>query len=289
MKLSVNLRGRTRSVELHVEDSEATIFQIKEQLAVKLNLSIVRQRLTYQNTPLLDDKRTLKAYSIPDKAVLTLKDVGPQISWKTVFYIEYLGPMAIHQLAMLLKTNFVRDKYLSTTQLLGYIAVTLHFLKREYETAFVHRFSHATMPLANLAKNCAHYWLLSGLLVAYELYFFSSATSTAFTWLWFLAFLGMELGNFKCHVMLRDLRPKGTNERAIPRGFLFDLVSCPNYLCESGAWLAFALMTRCWSSWVFFIVGTVQMYLWAEKKHRAYKKEFDDYPTNRKAMFPFIL
>jgi very-long-chain enoyl-CoA reductase len=37
-------------------------------------------------------------------------------------------------------------------------------------------------------------------------------------------------------------------------------------------------------------VSTVQMVLWAKKKHTAYKKEFGDkYPRSRKAMFPGIL
>lgn len=35
---------------------------------------------------------------------------------------------------------------------------TIHYVKRLYETLFVHRFSHATMPLMNLFKNCAYYW-----------------------------------------------------------------------------------------------------------------------------------
>jgi very-long-chain enoyl-CoA reductase len=30
------------------------------------------------------------------------------------------------------------------------------------------------------------------------------------------------------------------------------------------------------------------MYVWAIKKHKAYKKEFPQYPKNRRAMFPFI-
>ena len=37
-----------------------------------------------------------------------------------------------------------------------------HYLKREYETLFVHRFSNATMPFMNVFKNSTHYWILMG-------------------------------------------------------------------------------------------------------------------------------
>ena len=41
-------------------------------------------------------------------------------------------------------------------------------------------------------------------------------------------------------------------------------------------------------AFLFNIVATGQMYVWAVKKHKTYKKEFKDYPRNRTAMFPFI-
>ena len=268
-----------------------TLFDLKEKLTMKTNLSIVRQRILLQSpdfssqSPLLDDSKVLRQlnFSSTGTSSLILKDIGPQISWESVFYLEYAGPLFIHQIALLFW-----DK-LSTRQLLGYVAICFHFLKREYETAFVHRFSHATMPLTNLAKNCAHYWLIGGLLLAFELYFTTPPPSTFMTWVFFLLFLLMEVGNFTSHIMLRNLRPPGTSQRSIPYGFLFEYVSCPNYFFESMSWIFFALMTRCYSAWIFWVAGTSQMFLWGKKKHSNYRKEFKNYPKQRKIMFPFLI
>lgn len=98
-----------------------------------------------------------------------------------------------------------------------------------------------------------------------------------------------EIGNLYTHSVLRSLRPEGTTKRAIPRGFAFDLISCPNYSFEILAWVAFSAMTGLWSSWLFTVVATAQMYLWAVKKHRQYRLEFPEYPKNRKILIPYLL
>jgi very-long-chain enoyl-CoA reductase len=71
---------------------------------------------------------------------------------------------------------------------------------------------------------------------------------------------------------------------------LFDLVSCPNYTYEVGAWLAFSLMSQTLTALLFASAGALQMTIWAKQKHRAYKKEFaDKYPKQRKAIIPFVI
>ncbi|KAJ2854128.1 3-oxo-5a-steroid 4- dehydrogenase [Coemansia erecta] len=172
-----------------------------------------------------------------------------------------------------------------------------HFIKRELESAFVHRFSHGTMPLMNVFKNSFHYHMLSGLNLAYWIYSPKSAEGTLLAAklsnpllmaILTGVFLFAELSNLKTHITLRNLRPPGTRVRRIPYGYGFDIVSCPNYLFETIAWVAIAAMTRSFAALLFLIVSSGQMYIWAIKKHKQYKREFPDYPKSRKAMLPFI-
>ncbi|KAF8825050.1 hypothetical protein HHX47_DHR7000317 [Lentinula edodes] len=99
-----------------------------------------------------------------------------------------------------------------------------------------------------------------------------------------------ELSNLLTHLHLRSLRPSGTKKRAIPTGYGFGLVSCPNYLFETLGWGVVCAMTGSWAAYLFTTVGTGQMLLWALKKHAAYKKEFGKaYPRGRKSMIPFLI
>jgi len=215
--------------------------------------------------------------------------------------VEYAGPLIIHPLIY----HFPRSVYYgrvqhSMIQKIVYGMVVAHFIKRELETLYVHRFSHATMPARNIFKNSFHYHILSGLFLAYPMYspIYSVMSPhihgtiredpkfllgcTAF-WLF------CELSNFSAHWTVRNLRPAGTRRRAVPYGCGFSLVSFPNYFFESLAWATISFMTGSWSAWFFTIISTGQMLVWAAKKHKAYKREFGkEFPRGRKAMIPFI-
>ena len=106
-------------------------------------------------------------------------------------------------------------------------------------------------------------------------------------WLAFIAAVVLILCNFYCHIIVMRLRPKGSTVRKIPRGFLFEWISCPNYTCEIGYWLAFATMVQSVALVLFIIVGGGQMAVWAAGKHRNYRKEFKNYPKRWK-MIPFL-
>ncbi|KAJ1942712.1 3-oxo-5a-steroid 4- dehydrogenase [Linderina pennispora] len=258
-----------------------------------------RQRLT------VGDKKTVLAsgdslakYELKDNDTIHIKDLGPQVGWTTVFLVEYFGPLLFHFLIYNMQTLVYGKTFeYSDIQRRAYYMAMGHFLKRELETIFVHRFSNGTMPIINIFKNSFHYHILSGVNLAYWVYSPSLGKDTelgtklsnpTLLAIWTVIFVFAELSNLSTHITLRNLRPAGTRTRRIPFGYGFDLVSCPNYLFESLAWTAFACMTRSIAAFLFLAVSTAQMYVWAVKKHKAYRREFPDYPKSRKAMFPFV-
>lgn len=254
------------------------------------NVGTSKAELVSTLSVLKSDSSTLAENGIRGSCTIFVKDLGPQIGWRSVFLLEYLGPLLIHHFVLLGRLHYDLPRP-SWQQLLGYSMITFHFLKREYETLFVHRFSHSTMPFMNLFKNCAHYWILSGVAIAIPLYS-PSYKAPANDWVVIgsaVVFVLAEIANYYTHLVLRNLRPEGSSLRSIPRGPAFALISCPNYLFEGICWVSFSAMTGLWTSYLFTVIALIQMYLWAVKKHSQYRKEFPSYPKNRRALIPFLL
>ncbi|KAF8839518.1 hypothetical protein BDN67DRAFT_969912 [Paxillus ammoniavirescens] len=282
---------------------DATVGDVKVAIAKKFRKFYpARQRITLKDSKVvLHDEVKLADTGVVDGGELSVKDLGHQISWKTVFLIEYAGPLVIHPILYHFPNLLWGGPvYHSMLQRFVYAFVMLHFAKRELETLFVHRFSHDTMPIMNIFKNSAHYHLGSGLFLALSIYGpqysamspyvrGTSRNDPLFIWACTAVWAFAEVSNLITHVNLSNLRPAGTRKRAIPQGYGFSLVSFPNYFFESLGWLSIAYMSGSWTAYGFFFISTGQMYLWAAKKHVAYKKEFGSaYPKQRKAMFPFI-
>lgn len=147
------------------------------------------------------------------------------------------------------------------------------------------------MPFTNLFKNSTHYWIFFGW---FNMYFFLHPKYTAPSWtdehlmVFITVFCIAEFMNLMCHITLRNLRTPGSTERKIPYGWGYNQISCANYFWEAVVWTTFAVMSKTLGAYFFLIVSVAQMYDWALKKHRAYKKDFKNYPKNRKAMFPFL-
>merc|ERR1711973_995036 len=99
----------------------------------------------------------------------------------------------------------------------AYCCRVLHYAKRILETLFVHRFSHATMPIRNLFRNSIYYWGFAAYVAYHINHPLYTAPCLTQTYVALAVWTLCELGNFSIHWALRNLRPAGTRERKIPR------------------------------------------------------------------------
>src|SRR5262245_47745211 len=88
---------------------------------------------------------------------------------------------------------------------------------------------------------------------------------------------------------LRALREHGQGGYGIPRGWLYEHVSCPNYLGEIVEWCGWALVAGTSAGWSFAFFTACNLVPRALSHHRWYRREFPDYPPARRALVPRLL
>ncbi|KAK5997985.1 putative enoyl reductase [Cladobotryum mycophilum] len=276
---------------------DATVEDLKKAIAKQSGIS------DFNRIGLFDPatKKTLKnrkalvteEKTLIDAGEVLVKDLGMQIAWRTVFVVEYFGPILIHSAAVAARPYFI-DTPMSHTQWLSFGMIVAHFIKRELETLFVHKFSANTMPARNIFKNSFFYWAFSGALCAASIYgpwsLAAKADQPIVDAVGTALYLFGEIGNALVHLYLSTLRSSGGTERKIPFGYGFGLVTCPNYMYEVLSWVGIITASRDWSVILFIAIGAAQMYVWAKGKERAYRQEFGDkYKKKRYVMLPGLL
>jgi len=279
-----------------------TIGEIKKKFAIerkKFQPSQQSLKTNKNGKSLQDDVAISTLPAEGNRVVVYFKDLGTQIGWSTVFLAEYAGPLVIYLLVHCKSELFYEvTKYnYSWPQKLAMYCWCGHYLKRILETVFIHKFSHETMPLKNLVKNCSYYWGFAAFIAYFHNHhlYTSAIYGDRQLYAGLALFLFSEIGNLSIHVLFKNLRPKGSTVRKIPYPtlnpftFLFTFVSCPNYTYEVLAWLGYSIMCQSLPGLIFTLAGFGQMTIWALGKHRAYKKEFNNYPKSRKSIIPFVI
>jgi 3-oxo-5-alpha-steroid 4-dehydrogenase 1 len=127
-------------------------------------------------------------------------------------------------------------------------------------------------------------------------YLFTFAEPYAVSWLaggrfWtgLILFTGGLAVNIRSDTVLRSLRRPGETHYAIPRGGLFELVSCPNYTGEMVEWAGWAILTWSLPGLAFAIWTAANLLPRALASHKWYRENLPDYPANRKAVVPWVL
>uniref|UniRef100_A0A2R9BR13 Trans-2,3-enoyl-CoA reductase-like n=1 Tax=Pan paniscus TaxID=9597 RepID=A0A2R9BR13_PANPA len=212
--------------------------------------------------PFLKDYVTIQSIAASSIVTLYATDLGQQVSWTTVFLAEYTGPLLIY-LLFYLRIPCIYDGKESARRLrhpvvhLACFCHCIHYIRYLLETLFVHKVSAGHTPLKNLIMIC-------------------------------------EAGNHFINVMLSHPNHTGNNAcfpspNYNPFTWMFFLVSCPNYTYEIGSWISFTVMTQTLPVGIFTLLMSIQMSLWAQKKHKIYLRKFNSYIHRKSAMIPFIL
>uniref|UniRef100_A0A8C6QUM6 Trans-2,3-enoyl-CoA reductase-like n=1 Tax=Nannospalax galili TaxID=1026970 RepID=A0A8C6QUM6_NANGA len=224
--------------------------------------------------PFLKDYITIQTVAASSIVTLYFTDLGQQVSWTMVFLAEYSGPLLIY-LLFYLRISYIYDVKESSRRLrhpvvhLACVCHCIHYIRYLLETLFVHKVSPGHTPLKNLIKGCAFYW-------------------------GFTSWIICETGNHFINTILAHPSHTGNNAcfpspNYNPFTWMFFLVSCPNYTYEIGSWISFTVMTQTLPVGIFTFLMSIQMTLWAQKKHKIYLKKFNSYIHRKSAIIPFIL
>lgn len=308
MKVSVVTRSGRELIKGGLElNGSATVADLQEAIYKKTKKYYPsRQRLTLpipagskERPTVLNGKKSLSDYSDGQSISVVFKDLGPQVSYRTLFFFEYLGPLLIYPIFYYFPVykyfGYKGERVIHPVQTYACIYWCFHYFKRIMETFFVHRFSHATSPVSNVFRNCAYYWTF-GAFIAYHV---NHPHYTPVGDLQMKVGFGFgiicQLANFYCHILLKNLRgPDGSGGYQIPRGFLFNIVTCANYTTEIWQWLGFNVATQTVAGYIFLVVAASIMTNWALAKHRRLRKLFDGkdgkpkYPRRWVILPPFL-
>lgn len=310
MSFTINSRSKSlKDTKVALEKNLTLDSVLGEISAQNKAISKNRLRLTYlkegKQVPVTSET-FFKEQADLDEIKLFVKDLGPQVSWRLVFVVEYLGPLLVHSLlyylstkpSVVLKYSSGSGSYNPFMNKWAYTLIMGHYLKREFETLFVHQFSQSTMPLFNIFKNSFHYWVLNGAIAfgyfGYGFIFDDQAL--------FKAYSALKLNNFSAlvalfvlseawcayiHIRLRlwgeSQKKKGNTKKRVPiNSGIFTLLVAPNYAFESWAWIFFSLIFKLnIFALIFTAVSITQMYLWAQKKNKKYG-------TKRAFLIPYV-
>ena len=119
--------------------------------------------------------------------------------------------------------------------------------------------------------------------------------SYSIEWLWSPFFIiGLSIFciglfiNIKSDNILIELREKHGSGYHIPEGFLFNIISSPNYFGEILEWLGWFIMTLSPAGLVFFIWTMANLIPRAKSNHEWSIKNIEGYPNNRKKVIPYL-
>ncbi len=219
----------------------------------------------------------------------TSKKSSQRVPSKIGMLIIYVPATIVGFVFQFVLPNISSMDYTATTA--GWM-VLAHFLKRDLEVLYVHKYSGDTE--LNTARLIGLSYAINAFLICL-LSNFDSWSSNVYCKFGTLFFIIGSLGNLYHHCLLASLRSKGNaktevKEYKAPKGGLFEYCAAPHYLFELVAWLGITVASQQLTSVFIFTFMVCYLSARAFNQNQWNQKKFDekDWPKRRKSLVPFV-
>ena len=300
MKIEIKSLLKNTYEKFTVEINESDIvYDLKKIVYLKIEGKISLEEIEFFY---FSDEKNFESKIYLDNNSLNIIEFFPELKRKKKLYlnkkqkqmniinvnlIEYSIPIFL----LLIFVYFKGIYNLNINQKISIFMIIFHFLKRDFESFYVHIHSKS-IEFNLMLIEFVYYIFYFGIFCCFNLIFNDNENNNFLNKKHFfclILFFISEICNFHCHLILRNLRIfNNNNEIKIPKGNLFKFVYKANYFWEIFVWFSIAFFTNLKSFYAFAILGTFVMCFWAVEE----KKKFDEkFGKNliKKAIFPFIL
>jgi protein-S-isoprenylcysteine O-methyltransferase Ste14 len=200
-------------------------------------------------------------------------------------------------------TIFFLYKYFNSTSIINSIlllAFLFHYIHRTFIFPFViHSSKNNPLEITLMAFT---FCFFNAIMINRSIFYYTNYDHDF--WLYYIYGLitficGMYINIFSDYSMIKQRNAKkeqeGGSKYIIPKGFMYELISCPNYFGELIEWLGFFVLSNTFSGLVFFVSTFANLFPRAIQYHQWYKTKFkEEFSTdkdlaNRKAIVPFLI
>ena len=166
---------------------------------------------------------------------------------------------------------------------------SLHYVNRVLIFPFRLKTKGKKMPLL-ISLRAVFFNLVNGFVNGYYIGFINGSSGnilSIFVIIGILIYLlGFAINNIADNKLIA-LRKQGYGYQ-IPKGWLFNYISCPNHFGEIVEWIGFAITARSLPALSFAIWTYGNLAPRSNNHHSWYKSFFEEYPKKRKRLIPFF-
>ncbi|MFV1976543.1 MAG: DUF1295 domain-containing protein [Candidatus Scalindua sp.] len=165
----------------------------------------------------------------------------------------------------------------------------IHYINRVLIFPFRLKTKGKRMPLA-IAASAVFFNLINGFVNGFYIGFVKGQSGDLLNLLAIIGIVVFFIGfgiNLLADSKLIALRKQGQGYQ-IPRGWLFNYISCPNHFGEIMEWIGFAIAARNLPALSFAVWTFCNLAPRAKNHHSWYLEHFKEYPNKRKVLLPLL-